>query len=277
MFAAYLIPRATGYALRHPVYKSVHLVLSRSVRSAIERPPPLTERLKLLAGPILFTTAVGVGTYALSEANKPPSSHFTPKHKRKKVAPELIIAIIGANVLVFGLWRLGSPAVLNALNKYMLSNLYGEARTLSMLGSTFSHSSAFHLFFNMYVLFSLTALPIDSYQFLHLYTTGGLVAALGSYINCSIRCLAMSSLGASGAILALIGYTVAKFPEARFSVLLVDQIYPHSFTASTAFWAIAGFDTCGLLLGWKLFDHAAHLFGICYGRLASEWIGKKSL
>jgi len=63
----------------------------------------------------------------------------------------------------------------------------------------------------------------------------GLVAALGSYARTlSTTPLRVSrSLGASGAILALIGYTVTKFPEARFSIALLDQIYPHSFTAQT--------------------------------------------
>lgn len=146
---------------------------------------------------------------------------------------------------------------------------------VSMLGSVFSHTQPIHLVLNMGIFYSLvTAMPIDSYEFLHLYVTGGLVASLGSYLNGAIRHRFTKSLGASGAIIALAGYTAAKFPDTKFTVPLVNEIYPHSFSASTAFWVMVGLDTGGLLVNWKLFDHAAHLSGIWFGKLSESYLDK---
>ena len=233
---------------------------------------PLRQRLKLLIGPTVFAGSVGIGTYAIAEA-KQSSIHEQKGHVTLPgdIKIDFVTAIVGANILVFALWNTKSPAVLAILNKYMVSNFYSPTRTLSMLGAIFSHKSLVHLVINMYVLSSFTRGPADPYKTAHIYLTGGLVGSLGSYLRAALNPKFRSvSLGASGAILSLIGYTIGKYPESRFSVVLVDQIYPHSFSAQTALWIIAGFDTCGLIFGWRIFDHACHLGGLLFGWLKSN-------
>lgn len=73
------------------------------------------------------------------------------------------------------------------------------------------------------------------------------------------------SVGASGAILAMIAITCVSFPDSRLSIAFVDQLVPHSFSGRAALYGILTFDILGLILGWRLLDHAGHLGGTLFG------------
>jgi hypothetical protein len=62
--------------------------------------------------------------------------------------------------------------------------------------------------------------------------------------------------GASGALYALVACTAMLQPEARFGLILLPGL---SFPAWQALAVAMGVDVAGLLLGWKMFDHGAHL------------------
>lgn len=65
-------------------------------------------------------------------------------------APATVIALIGANVAVFALWRI-FPPVWRFLNRYFI-NVPMYPYAMSMVGSVFSHQQLRHLTTNMVIL-----------------------------------------------------------------------------------------------------------------------------
>ncbi|XP_077004876.1 presenilin-associated rhomboid-like protein, mitochondrial isoform X2 [Tamandua tetradactyla] len=70
------------------------------------------------------------------------------------------------------------------------------------------------------------------------------------------------SLGASGAIMTVLAAVCTKIPEGRLAIIFLPMF---TFTAGSALKAIIAMDTTGMILGWKFFDHAAHLGGALFG------------
>eukprot|EP00111_Clytia_hemisphaerica_P000038 TCONS_00000103-protein len=87
---------------------------------------------------------------------------------------------------------------------------------------------------------------------------------------------AVPSLGASGALLAVLAACCIERPDARLSILFLPFF---TFSAQTALYSIIAIDVTGLLLRWKLFDHAGHLggtlFGSWYVMKGHEWTWDK--
>ena len=63
------------------------------------------------------------------------------------------------------------------------------------------------------------------------------------------------SLGASGAIYGLVGLLAYTLPQLQASIIFV----PVSTDLSVLFGAFMGLDVLGILLGWRTFNHWAHL------------------
>merc|ERR1711990_1367108 len=83
------------------------------------------------------------------------------------------------------------------------------------------------------------------------------------------------SVGASGAILGLVGAVCMQFPDAKLAIIFIPM-FP--FAAKYALAGLIGLDTAGVLLRWKLFDHAGHLggtlFGVGFVTFAQNYISK---
>jgi rhomboid-like protein len=75
-------------------------------------------------------------------------------------------------------------------------------------------------------------------------------------------------LGASGAIMAILGYVCTQYPDTKLGIILLPIF---TFSAGAAIKVIVGIDTAGVLLGWKFFDHAAHLGGAACGIMWALW------
>ncbi|KAN0088917.1 hypothetical protein V8E55_005974 [Tylopilus felleus] len=73
----------------------------------------------------------------------------------------------------------------------------------------------------------------------------------------------LPSLGASGAIYAAVTLTALAFPDAQVQPIFV----PISVSITTGVGALVLADIVGVLRGWKLFDHYAHLGGAAFGAL----------
>uniref|UniRef100_A0A8D0GEN0 rhomboid protease n=1 Tax=Sphenodon punctatus TaxID=8508 RepID=A0A8D0GEN0_SPHPU len=187
-----------------------------------------------------------------------------------------VTGIIAANVFVFCLWRI--PSLQRTMIKYFTSNPTSRALCSPMLLSTFSHFSFFHMAANMYVLWSFSnsiVTLLGREQFVAVYLSAGVVSTFVSYI-CKIATGRFGpSLGASGAIMTVLAAVCSKMPEARLAIIFLPMF---TFTAGNALKAIIALDTAGLVLGWKFFDHAAHLggalFGIWYVTYGHELIWK---
>ncbi|XP_055697019.1 presenilins-associated rhomboid-like protein, mitochondrial [Phlebotomus papatasi] len=176
---------------------------------------------------------------------------------------KVFIPICAMNLLVFGLWRV--PRLQPMMVKYFCSNPAARAICWPMFLSTFSHYSLFHIFANMYVLRSFSGAAIHALgreQFVGLYLSAGVVSSLASYIYKTGVRQAGLSLGASGAIMAILAFVCTQFPDTQLSIIFLPMF---TFSAGTAIKCIMGLDMAGLVMGWKIFDHAAHLGGALFG------------
>ncbi|XP_014681642.1 PREDICTED: presenilins-associated rhomboid-like protein, mitochondrial [Priapulus caudatus] len=186
-------------------------------------------------------------------------------------------AIIGINALVFLAWKI--PRFQPAMAKWFCSNPASKAMCLPMVLSSFSHFSVWHLAANMYVLwtFSTTIVNIlGKEQFLAMYLSAGVISSLASYLHKTAIVRPGLSLGASGAIMSVLGSVCTQIPQAQLAILFLPWF---SFTASSGIKAVLALDTAGVMLGWRVFDHAAHLggclFGIWYVKYGSDLIWKR--
>ena len=56
------------------------------------------------------------------------------------------------------------------------------------------------------------------------YVTAGVVSSFASYVYKVVRASSIPSVGASGAIMALIGIVGACYPDTRLSIAFVSQV-----------------------------------------------------
>nr|CAD7458798.1 unnamed protein product [Timema tahoe] len=174
-----------------------------------------------------------------------------------------------ANLLVFVAWRI--PRLQGTMVRYFCSNPASRTLCWPMFLSTFSHYSAFHLFANMYVLHSFSSgavAALSKEQFLALYLSAGVISSFSSYLFKVVTSQPGLSLGASGAIMAVLAYVCTKFPDTKLSIIFLPFF---TFPAGTAIKVIMGLDAAGILLRWKFFDHAAHLGGAAFGIAWCNW------
>ncbi|XP_041851138.1 presenilins-associated rhomboid-like protein, mitochondrial isoform X2 [Melanotaenia boesemani] len=174
-----------------------------------------------------------------------------------------VTGIIAVNAVVFCCWRV--PSLQRVMIKYFTSNPASKTLCSPMLLSTFSHYSFFHMAANMYVLWSFSTSAVSMLgreQFMAVYLSAGVVASFVSYVGKMATGRFGPSLGASGAIMTVLAAVCTKMPEAKLAIIFLPMF---TFTAASALKAIVAMDTAGLVLGWKFFDHAAHLGGALFG------------
>ncbi|XP_037075844.1 presenilins-associated rhomboid-like protein, mitochondrial [Pollicipes pollicipes] len=167
------------------------------------------------------------------------------------------------NVVVFLAWKV--PAFSPTMLRYFASTPASPWFRLPMLLSGFSHYSFTHLAVNMFVLHSFSTgavAMLGKEQFLGLYLSGALVSSLGSYLYKMFVFTPAVSMGASGAIMAVLGFVCTESPDSRLAIIFLPMF---TFTAGTAIKAVMAFDTLGAVLRWNFFDHAAHLGGALFG------------
>lgn len=134
-----------------------------------------------------------------------------------------------------------------------------------MILSSFSHYSIIHMVANMYVLWTFSSGIVSllgKEQFLAVYMSAGVISTMVSYMCKTATGRLYPSLGASGAVMAVLAAVCAKVPEAKLGIILLPMV---TVTAGNALKGLIAIDTAGLILGWRLFDHAAHLGGALFG------------
>ncbi|XP_049453989.1 presenilins-associated rhomboid-like protein, mitochondrial [Epinephelus fuscoguttatus] len=174
-----------------------------------------------------------------------------------------VTGIIAVNAVVLCCWRI--PSMQRSMIKYFTSNPASKTRCLPMVLSSFSHYSIIHMVANMYVLWTFSSGIVSLLgreQFLAVYLSAGVISTMVSYMCKTATGRLHPSLGASGAVMAVLAAVCAKVPEAKLGIIFLPMI---TFTAGTALKALVAVDTAGLILGWRLFDHAAHLGGALFG------------
>ena len=140
----------------------------------------------------------------------------------------------------------------------------------TLITSMFLHASPTHLLFNMFVLFmfgSLLEQRIGTRRFLLVYFGTGIIAAL-AFAVVSIG----SAVGASGAIMGVLGVTIMLFPDLKVFFLLV----PYPITLRTAGIIIAAIDLLGFVgIGLSGVANIAHLGGLAAGLLYGYYLSQQ--
>jgi len=117
----------------------------------------------------------------------------------------------------------------------------------------------------MAVMYSFLPLlvPICGHQqALALYLSAGVFASFFSKFTKVLSRTSGPSVGASGAILALIAVACVTYPDMKLGILFLPFI---QFPAGMALKGLMTLDAAGVLLKWKFFDHGAHLGGALFG------------
>uniref|UniRef100_A0A183C055 Rhomboid domain-containing protein n=1 Tax=Globodera pallida TaxID=36090 RepID=A0A183C055_GLOPA len=190
----------------------------------------------------------------------------------REAATKLIWALIGVNVAVFLLWRV--PALKPAMCRYFTCSVASKSLCLPMFLSMFSHRDPLHLLINMYVLkkFAIAAIGLlGPAQFMAMFLTGGVFGGLLWLCHSAFMASAIPSLGASGAICAVIGYICVKLPDKPVNIIFL-QMFPFF----DALYGILAFETVCLLSILPLyrlvsFDHAAHIGGLLFGMFYAHY------
>lgn len=187
----------------------------------------------------------------------------------------VIGALIGANVLVWGAWHVVNGRTM--MRHFTLSN-YGlsHGRFHTLVTSMFSHVGFMHLAFNMFTLFFFarnTMQVIGQRNFLRLYMVGGLASGLCFVaFNKLLPRLNIPAhfhrnpnrvaLGASGAVNAIVMFSVCVFPRAT---LLLYGIVP--VPAAVFGVGYVAYDLYGAWMGTSGTAHTGHLGGALVGVL----------
>mgnify|MGYP000508472869 CR=1 FL=1 len=172
-----------------------------------------------------------------------------------------VIPLLSANILMFILQAILGSRFTESL---MLVSSDVTFRPWILFTSMFLHGSFSHLFFNMYVLFifgSLIEQRIGTKRFLILYFISGIIASF------SATFFYRAALGASGALMGVIGVVIMLMPDLK---VLLFFFIPMSMR--TAGIIIAILDLFGIFPG---VAHIAHLAGLACGLAYGYYLLKK--
>lgn len=147
--------------------------------------------------------------------------------------------------------------------KYFQSQVSTTRIPLSpMILSCFSHAAPLHFCVNMFVVYSFSNLATNLMgpeQLVGLFIGAGAVSSLASLV-CRLSTKSINpSLGASGAILGILGYICTVSPDTKLLLFFVPV------DAGYAIKLMLLFDFVGLVARWRFIDHAAHLGGALFG------------
>lgn len=226
-----------------------------------------------------------------------------------RVAPAALIGLMVPVFLAWQV-RAWQPFMRKWFTHYPVVFRGGEARScVTMITSVFSHKDLWHFAFNSIALYSFgtaayaylqqpgsLSLPTstDTPQFLAFFVVAGLAASLGSHLFTNVvrlprllrallsparlsspQALAahnaiLPSLGASGAVYAMLSMVALSYPNSYVSIIFLPFI---KIPIGLGVAGMICLDVVGILRGWKTFDHVAHFCGAMFG-IVYWWIGK---
>lgn len=219
----------------------------------------------------------GAIKYSPSTSKRLFSSRIPDTYSNRTKA---LYGIIGANVVVFLAWLNANTTGNYQLAAFMNRNftlsangVLNHGRIHTLITATFSHKDFYHLLFNMLALFSFGVNSIHILglpQFFLLYLGGGLISS-----GCQMLWPKVipdhwpakrnfnpyvPSLGASGAVNAVVAWNILTFPHTKiyfYGILPIPaMLFGLGYMASDAY---------SLYQGNSHFGNAAHLGGAAFG------------
>eukprot|EP00051_Salpingoeca_urceolata_P029099 m.488915 g.488915 ORF g.488915 m.488915 type:complete len:331 (-) comp26224_c0_seq1:36-1028(-) len=173
-----------------------------------------------------------------------------------------LTVITAVNVGVFALWRL--PMLQSFMCRYFVHRAH-SGPLLSMVGANFSHRGLLHLGMNLFALWSFSRPAYEALghnQFLGLFSAAVFSSSWLSHLHGVVARLPNGGLGLSGVVLGLAGATAMLYPDMKVALVFLPQI---PFSAQEALGCLVAFDIVGVVFGWTMLGHAAHLGGTLFG------------
>jgi len=184
------------------------------------------------------------------------NSNYRPSQK----IPPIVLNLIIINVIVF----IAQYALDSSLNLTMRFALYpynsGYFEPYQLVTHMFLHGGFFHILFNMWALWLFGSVLEKIWgpkKFLIFYLICGLAAGLAEAFLVS----GGPAIGASGAIMGLLGAFAYTFPNTQF--YMIPFPFPIKAKYMAAIFAV--FDLFGGVAGGDNVAHFAHLGGLAMG------------
>ncbi|XP_065882734.1 presenilin-associated rhomboid-like protein, mitochondrial [Dysidea avara] len=258
-------------------FRKASRFLNVTYRPYTSRARNIKDKLDLYVKPLAFTTMVCTGSFCLSYVCYWRGREWV-RHSDTLIKAwrwwdhvagkeKIFCGILLVNTMVFCMWRF--PPMQRSMAWYFQSVPDGRP-VISMLLSCFSHYEFWHISINMFVLWSF--MPafekiVGSDNAVPFFISAGVFSSLMSHYNALLRKDFIPSRGASGAIMGVITAVIAHSPDASVYLIFLP------FVPIPAVWALGGvitLDLVGLIRGWKVFDHAAHLGGVLFALLYDQ-------
>lgn len=192
--------------------------------------------------------------------------------RRTRGAAGVTILIIAVNAFVFLEELAGGDAFVRAWSAVPARIVHGH-HAITLLTSMFMHASWMHIIGNMVFLWAFGPEMEDAMghiRFLFFYLFGGLVAMLGQVLASPHS--RIPSLGASGAIAAVMGAFIVTYPRDRIRTLLFIFIFPIRITFIPAafligFWFLIQVLNFGVVANVQTggVAYVAHIAGFLFG------------
>jgi membrane associated rhomboid family serine protease len=182
--------------------------------------------------------------------------------------------LILANIVVFFCTSNGLVVRREVVDQWALKGTNFDF--VHLLTSMFMHGSLFHLLGNMWFLY-LFGFAVEgrmrTWRFVPMYLLAGICGSLAHHLVFGVKNPNIPSLGASGAIMGVVGAAMLLFPYAKISVLSRwSAAAGGDYLSDWAMWVVGlyyvGFDLIYGLLGIRDgVAHFAHLGGAVAGLL----------
>lgn len=205
-----------------------------------------------------------------------------PFRDDSKTQNRVLFGIIGLNVAVFTGWQVAKRSYDRQLYSMMINHFtvsplgvfrHGYLHTLAT--AVFSHQDMWHLLMNMITFYSFAGPAIavlGTSSFLTLYLGGGLLSSAAtvlwpyvipySWPASRSHGFGTRSLGASGAVNALVAWNILKGPG---TTVLLYGVLPMPLAVFGLMFI--GIDAVGLYYGDTAVGNSAHLSGAAFGAL----------
>ena len=179
----------------------------------------------------------------------------------------VIYPILGVNLVFFLLQNYVSGFTSNLI--LVTSDIF--VRPWILLSHMFLHGGGYHIFFNMYALILFGPIleqRVGPTKFLQIYLTAGLLAGFISSVGYIFLGESIKALGASGAVMGMVGAMVILLPNLR---LLFMFMIPMPLWVAGIVWA--AMDIFGVFFQSGV-GNGAHLIGMATGLIFGYYLKK---
>ena len=193
--------------------------------------------------------------------------------------PWATYALIVINVLVFAVTSDGSVINDSVVDAWALKS--NHFAPLNLFAAMFLHADVMHLLGNMWFLWLFGAAVegrLKTFSFLTVYIAAGLAGSLAHHYFVGLQAPDIPTLGASGAIMGVLGAALYMFPHGKITTFWF--FFFRWGTFDVAMWVVAVFylggDFLSAMLGAETgVAHLAHLGGALGGFLTTLFYSPK--